>query len=79
MGEGEGEWEGGLETAEILLAESCDEQVNFESGFKQRKGRRISEMDGREFQTGGARRLKERSPKVLVLRFLWHFEELLTR
>ena len=34
----------GLKTAEILLAESCHKQVSFESGFKQRKGRRISEM-----------------------------------
>ena len=32
----------GLKTAEILLAESCRKQVSFESGFKQRKGRRIS-------------------------------------
>ena len=30
--------------AEILLAESCHEQMSFESGFKQRKGRRISEI-----------------------------------
>ena len=30
--------------AEILLAESCHEQVSFESGFKRRKGRRISEI-----------------------------------
>ena len=35
---------GGLQTAEILLAESCHEEVSFESGFKQRKGRRISEI-----------------------------------
>ena len=27
---------GGLKTVEILLAESCHEQVSFESGFKQR-------------------------------------------
>ena len=33
----------GLKTAEILLAESCLKQVSFESGFKQRKGRKISE------------------------------------
>ena len=33
----------GLKTAEILLAESCRKQVSFESGFKQWKGRRISE------------------------------------
>ena len=42
-----GEGEGGrqrLKTAGILLAESCREQVCFESGFKQRKGRRISEI-----------------------------------
>ena len=51
--EGEGEWGGRgvgvgvggwLKTAEILLAESCYEQVSFASGFKQRKGRRISEI-----------------------------------
>ena len=40
-GEGGGRW---LKTAEILLAESCHEQVSFESGFKQRKVRRISEI-----------------------------------
>ena len=34
----------GLKTAEILLAESCRKQVSFKSGFKQRKGRRISEI-----------------------------------
>ena len=41
-----GRWGGGrqgLKTAEILLAESCRKQVSFESGFKQWKGRRISE------------------------------------
>ena len=35
----------GLKTAEILLAESCHKQVSFESGFKQWKGRRISEAE----------------------------------
>ena len=48
-----GKWEVGdeggggrrrLKTAEILLAESRREQVSFESGFKQRTGRRISEI-----------------------------------
>ena len=34
-----------LKTAEILLAESCHEEVSFESGFKHRKGRRISEIE----------------------------------
>ena len=41
---GWGEVKGGrrrLKTADILLAESCRKQVSFESGFKQRKGRRI--------------------------------------
>ena len=28
----------------ILQAESCNEQVSFESGFKKRKSRRISEI-----------------------------------
>ena len=41
VGEGSGE-QVGLKTAEILLVEICREQVSFESGFKQRKGRRIS-------------------------------------
>ena len=53
---------GGLKTAEILLAESCREQVSFESGFKQRKGRRISEIGWQrvpEFQTDGARKLED--------------------
>ena len=39
----------GAETAEILLAESCREKVSFESGFKQRKGRRISEIGWQRF------------------------------
>ena len=44
--EGEGGWGAGrcLKTAEILLAESCREQISFESGLKRRKGRRISEI-----------------------------------
>ena len=68
---------GGLKTAEILLAESCHEQVSFESGFKQRKGRRISEIgwsDGREFQTEAEGTLPERFGVTL-----WDVEELLTR
>ena len=51
-----------MKTAEILLAESCREQVSFESGFKQRKGRRISEIGWQrvpEFQTEGARKLED--------------------
>ena len=44
MKEGGGGEAGGLKTAEILLAERCRKQVSFESGFKQRKGRRISEI-----------------------------------
>ena len=43
-GGGGGRGRRGLITAEILLAESCRKQVSFESGFKQRKGRRISEV-----------------------------------
>ena len=43
-GEGGGGGGQGLRTAEILLAEICHEQVSFESGFKQRKGREISEI-----------------------------------
>ena len=40
--------------------------MSFESGFKQRKGRRISEAG---WQRVPDRKLKERSPNVLVLRF----------
>ena len=39
---GKGGGRRGLKTAEILLAESCRKQASFESGFKQRKGRRIT-------------------------------------
>ena len=70
--------EEGLKTAEILLAESCREQVCFESGFKQRKGRRISEIG---WQRVPDRRCKK-AEGTLSERFgvaLWDFEELLTR
>ena len=66
----------GLKTSEILLAESYHEQVSFESGFKKRKGRRISEI--------GWQRVLDRKCKkaegTLSERFgvaLWDFEELL--
>ena len=68
----------GLKTAEILLAESCREQVCFESGFKQRKGRRISEIG---WQRVPDRRCKK-ADGSLPERFgvtLCDFEELLTR
>ena len=58
----------GLKIAEILLAESCRKQVSFESGFNP-SVEEFLRPDGREFQTEGARKLKERSPNVLVLRF----------
>ena len=35
---------GKLKTAEVLLAETYREHVSFESGIKQRKSRRISEI-----------------------------------
>ena len=66
------------QTVEILLAESCHEQVSFESGFKQRKGRRISEIG---WQTVPDRRCKKAEgtlPEHLGVT-LWDFEELLTR
>ncbi len=68
----------GLKTAEILLAESCRKQVSFESGFKQRKGRRISEAG---WQRVPDRRCKK-AEGTLSERFgvaLWDFQELLTR
>ena len=63
---------------EILLAESCHEQVSFESGFKQRKGRRIAEIG---WQRVPDRRCKK-AERTLPERFgvaLWDFQELLTR
>ena len=68
----------GLKTAEILLAESCRKQVSLESGFKQRKGRRISEAG---WQRVPDRRCKK-AEGTLSERFgvaLWDFQELLTR
>ena len=68
----------GLKTAEILLAESCREQVCFEPGFKQRKGRRISEIG---WQRVPDRRCKK-AEGTLSERFgvtLWDFQELLSR
>ena len=59
----------GLKTAEILLAESCSKQASFESGFKSGRVEEFLRPDGREFQTEGARKLKERSPNVFVLHF----------
>ena len=68
----------GLKTAEILLAESCRKQVSFESGFKQRKGRRISHVG---WQGVPDKRCKK-AEGTLSERFgvaLWDFQELLTR
>ena len=79
-GEGGGEGGGrrGLKTAEILLAKSCRKQVSFESGFKQRKSRRISEAG---WQRVPDIRCKK-AEGTLSERFgvaLWDFQELLTR
>ena len=76
VGEGSGE-QVGLKTAEILLAESCHEQMCFESGFEQRKDRRISEIG---WQRVPDRRCKK-AEGTLSERFcvaLWDFEELFT-
>ena len=67
-----------MKTAEILLAESCHEQVSFESGFKQRKGRRISEIGWQRVPD----RRRKKAEGTLSERFgvtLWDFDELLTR
>ena len=75
---GVGVGSGRLKTAVILLAESRREQVCFESGFKQRKGKRNSEIgwqrvpDIRCKKTEGT--LSERFGVAL-----WDFEELLTQ
>ena len=67
----------GLKIAEILLAESCRKQVSFESGFNP-SVEEFLRPDGREFQTEGARKLKERSSERFGVA-LWDFQELLTR
>ena len=75
---GVGEVKAGAEDCKILLAESCRKQVSFESGFKQRKGRRISEAG---WQRVPGRRCKK-AEGTLSERFgvaLWDFRELLTR
>ena len=67
-----------MKTAEILLAESCHEQVSFESGFKQRMGRRISEIGWQRVPD----RRRKKAEGTLSERFgvtLWDFDELLTR
>ena len=89
-----GGWGGGLKTAEILLAESCYEQVSFESGFKQQKGRSVQvsfesgfkQQKGRRISEIGWQRVPDRrcmkAEGSLPKRFgvtLWDFEELLTR
>ena len=68
----------GLKTAEILLAESCREQVCFESGFKQRKGRRISEIGCQRVPDRGCKKA-EGTFSELVGVALWDFGKLLTR
>ena len=68
----------GLKTAEILLTESCRKQVSFESGFKQRKGRRISEAG---WQRVPDRRCKK-AEGTLSEPFgvtLWDYQEFVTR
>ena len=78
MGGGGGGGRQGLKTAEILMAESCHEQVCSESGFEQQKGRRISEIG---WQRVPDRRCKK-AEGMLSECFgvaLWDFEELFTR
>ena len=68
----------GLKTAEILLAENCHEQACFESGFKQRKGRRISEIGWQRVPDGRCKKAEGPLPERFSVT-LWDFEELLTR
>ena len=59
------------------MAESCHEQVSFEPGFKQRKGRRISHVGWQ----GVPDRRSKKAEGTLPERFgvvLWDVEELLT-
>ena len=69
---------GGAENCRDPTGRKPSEQVSFESGFKQRKGRRISEIG---WQRVPDRRCKK-AERTLSERFgvaLWDFEELLTR
>ena len=68
----------GLWLAEILLAESCHEQVSFESGFKKQKGRRISEIGWQRVPDKRCKKAEGTLPKCFGVA-LWDFEELLTR
>ena len=75
---GGGGGKAGAEDCRDPTAESCRKQVSFESGFKQRKGRRISEAG---WQRVPDRRCKK-AEGTLSERFgvaLWDFQELLTR
>ena len=76
-GGGGGGGGGGLETAEILLAESCHEQVSFESGSKQWKGKRISEIGWQRVPNRRCKKAEGILPKHFGA-MLWDFEELLT-
>ena len=59
----------GAEDCRAPTGRKLRKQGSFESGFKQRKGRRISEVGWQRVPDRSARKLKERSPNVLVLRF----------
>ena len=67
----------GLKTAEILLAESCHKQVSFESGFKQRKGRRISEAGWQRVPDRRCKKAEGTLSECFGVA-LWDFQELLT-
>ena len=71
-----GRW--GLKTAEILLAESCRKQVSFESGFKQRKGRGISEAGWQRVPDRRCKKVEGMLSECVGVA-LWDFQELLTR
>ena len=62
-------WGWGLKTAEILLAESCNEQASLSLNLNSGRVEDFLRSNYREFQIEGARKLKERSPNISVLRF----------
>ena len=73
MAEGGGGGGGRLQkTAEILLAESCRKQVSFESRFKKRKGKRISEIGWQRVPDKRCKKAEETLPERFCVA-LWDF------
>ena len=62
-------------TLDRIMAESCHEQMSFESGFKQRKGRSISEIGWQRVPDRRCKKAEETLPERFGVT-LWDFEDL---